>query len=340
MGDSRPGARRSVDAVRDLVWRALFGTPHADPRAMLEALWSELAASGVAIRRANVALRTLHPQLVGLGYVWQSGHMTVNEHVHGEFSLARFLHSPLRALFEGGGPLRYRLDGDQPLPFPVLDELRARGFTDYLGRALRFSDGECHGFTVATDAAAGFSDEECAVIDELTPMLALALEVHETRRVARTLLDVYVGARAGTKVLEGRIRRGDIQLIDAVLLCCDLRGFSALSFEVGPEKTVATLNAYFDRVCTPIVAAGGEVLKFIGDGLLAAFPSTLRRGRSVARRWWRRGSRSPTSTRSTISICRPAISRCAPAPRCIWDRWRLATSARARGSTSPSSARR
>ena len=182
------------------------------------------------------------------------------------------MNSPLRVLFAGEGPLRYRLDGDEPLPFPVLDELRARGLTDYVGLSLRFSDGQHQALSLAADDKRGFADDDLRLFDELAPLLALGLELHETRRVARTLLDTYVGERAGRRVLEGRIRRGDIELIDSVLVSCDLRGFTALSLDVGPEITVAALNGYFDRVCGPIAEAGGEILKFIGDGLLAAFP--------------------------------------------------------------------
>jgi adenylate cyclase len=259
--------------MRDAIQRALFGMPHADASAMLAALWDGLAASGVPLKRALVALRTLHPQIVGLGYLWEAGRGVVrNEHPHGELDLVRFQNSPLRVLFAGGGPLRHRLDGDASLPYPVLDELRALGLTDYIAQVLRFTDGRCHALTLSTDVGAGFSDADAALIGELVPILSLALEVHETRRLAGTLLDTYIGARAGRKVLEGNIRRGHVELIDAVLLSCDLRGFTALSADVGPPATVAALNEYFDRVCAPIVAGGGEILKFIGDGLLAAFP--------------------------------------------------------------------
>jgi adenylate cyclase len=259
--------------IRELAWQALFGGDEEELGPRLESLWPEVGRAGIPVARATVALRTLHPQIFGLGYVWNAGErLECNQHPHGELELPRFRDSPLRVLFGGGGPLHERLDGDRPLPFPVLEELRARGLTDYLGFSLRFSTGQCQALTLATDAAAGFSAADVAALGELAEVAAPALELYETHRVAHTLLTTYVGARAGQKIIDGRIRRGSLELIDAVLLSCDLRGFTALSADVGPEPTVAALNAYFDCVCDPIVRAGGEVLKFIGDGLLAAFP--------------------------------------------------------------------
>ncbi len=262
--------------MRDTIWNALFATPHAEVGDLLTALWLRLGAEGVPVKRATVALRTLHPEIVGLGYVWEAGQpMQRNEHAHGEFSLTRFLQSPFRVIFEGGGPLRARLEGHAPLPFPVLDELRARGMTDYVALPLVFSTGQIHAVTLATDRAGGFLDDEVRLFGELACALAVAVEARETRRVARTLLDAYVGARAGTEILDGRIQRGDVEMIDAVVLCCDLRGFTPLSLELAPTEVVALLNEYFELVCAPIAEAGGEVVKFIGDGLLCTFPIEL-----------------------------------------------------------------
>jgi adenylate cyclase len=161
------------------------------------------------------------------------------------------------------------------LPFPVLTELRARGMTDYLGLPLVFTTGQTHAVTFASDAPGGFTEGNLAFLHELAPALAVAVEARETRRVARTLLETYVGNRAGAQVLEGRIRRGDVDMIEAVVLSCDLRGFTALNLELDPPDVVALLNDYFERVCAPIEAAGGEVVKFIGDGLLSTFPIDL-----------------------------------------------------------------
>lgn len=280
--------------MRDLLWTALFAAPHADAGELLEQLWVTLAAAGVPVRRATVALRTLHPEIVGLGYVWETGQkLERNEHPHGELALPRFRESPFRHLFDGGGPLRVRLEGDGPLPFPVLHELRARGFTDYMALPLAFASGQVHALAVASDRPGGFSDEHAIVLRELAPALAAALEARETRRVARTLLATYLGSRAGDEVLDGNIRRGDVEMIDAIVLSCDLRRFTSLSLAMKPAEIVALLNDYFDRVCTPIVDAGGEVLKFMGDGILSILPI--------------RGEDAPTACATALGAARAAV---------------------------------
>jgi adenylate cyclase len=281
--------------VRDLLWNALFAAPHADAGELLEHLWVTLAAAGVPVRRATVALRTLHPEIVGLGYVWEAGRaLERNEHPHGELALARFRDSPFRHLFEGGAPLHIRIEGDGPLPFPVLHELRARGFTDYLALPLAFVSGQVHALTVASDRPGGFSDEHALLFRELAPALAAALDVRETRRVARTLLATYLGSRAGDEVLEGNVRRGDVAMIDAIVLSCDMRGFTSLSLGMTPADVVALLNEYFDRVCTPIVDAGGEVLKFMGDGMLSILPL--------------RGEDAPAACATALRAARAAVN--------------------------------
>jgi adenylate cyclase len=258
--------------MRARTWQALFTDAPDDSGDLLERLWGALADDGVALRRATVALRTLHPEVIGLGFIWERGApLQRNRHPHGELEQERFLTSPLRVIFDGGGPLRMRLQ-EGPLPFPVLEELRARGMTDYCALPLPFSNGQIQALTLACDRPGGFSDEELREFHELAAPLAICIEAREARRLARTLLEVYVGPRSGAQVFEGRIQRSDVALIDAVVLCCDLRGFTALSVELPPIDIVDLINDYFDRVCAPVQEGGGEVVKFIGDGVLATFP--------------------------------------------------------------------
>lgn len=254
-------------------WLLQTASSGLDTAQVLDGLWRRVCEAGVPLKRTLVALRTIHPQLVGLGYMWQPDKgVRCDEHPHGELSQPRFLHSPLRALFEGRQPMHVSLAGDAPLPFPVLEELRASGMTDYLGLPLPFSDGRAQALTLTTDRPGGFFAGEVAALAELASALAVVVELREMRRVAVTLLDTYVGPRAGAKILDGWVRRGDLELIDAVVLCGDLRGFTPMAMELPPREVVALLNDYFETVCAPLRDAGGEILKFIGDGVLAAFP--------------------------------------------------------------------
>jgi adenylate cyclase len=137
---------------------------------------------------------------------------------------------------------------------------------------LCFSTGELHAATFATKGPAGFSDDELARLRQLLRPLARVTEIFALRRTAQNLLDTYVGHHTGARILSGRIMKGDLETLRAVLWFSDLRGFTELSQRLAPAQVIATLNELFDCQVPAIEAQGGEVLKFMGDGLLAIFP--------------------------------------------------------------------
>jgi adenylate cyclase len=163
-------------------------------------------------------------------------------------------------------------DDATPLDFPVLHELRAGGMTDYLMMPLEFLDGEVHTFSVATRQAGGFTDAEVAAIALVHPALTRIVEIRAAYLRAGNILDAYLGRHAGGKVLQGRIRRGDTETIDAVIWFCDLRDSTSLAETLGPQGFLALLNAYFEAMLDPVMERGGQVLSFIGDAALAIFP--------------------------------------------------------------------
>ena len=136
-------------------------------------------------------------------------------------------------------------------------------------RHLTFSSGHHQAITLSTDRKGGFGENEIARLVQLAPVLALIFEVHATRSAMATVLKTYVGQKAGEQVLDGRVRRGSGEHIEAVILVTDLRGFTALSDRMPSEQVLQLLDAVFDLIVTCIQAEGGEVLKFLGDGLLA-----------------------------------------------------------------------
>jgi adenylate cyclase len=132
--------------------------------------------------------------------------------------------------------------------------------------------GKRHVVTFATEAAAGFRENDVAMIRELLPVLSLLTEVRLKNILARMLLQTYVGHRASEQILTGSIRRGSGETVSAAVLICDLRDFTAISGQWPRDGVIELLNAYFDAMCEPIERHGGEILKFMGDGLLAIFP--------------------------------------------------------------------
>lgn len=240
----------------------------------LEELGQVLIQSGVPLVRATLHTRTLHPQVLATLWLWRRGERgTQIDREHGIEVTAAYLQSPIRVIYEGASAVRRRLDGpEDELDFPVLHEVKAVGATDYVALPVRFTGGVTAAATFATDRLGGFTTGELACLDQLMPYIALVLEVQAKTRVMTTLLDTYLGHHAGRRVLAGTIRRGDADPIHAVLWYCDLRNSTELAQRLGPHQLIETLNAFFAAMGGPIEAAGGEILKFIGDAMLAIFP--------------------------------------------------------------------
>jgi adenylate cyclase len=168
--------------------------------------------------------------------------------------------------------LRRRLcDSDCPLDFSVLQQLKAEGGTDYVAIPMVRSDGETNAITFATDYKCGFTEHEIAGLEYVAQALGVIVELQSSRRIAKSLLDTYIGRRTGERVLSGSIRRGTGETIRAVIWDNDLRGFTALADRLPSEALNGLLNQYFEIMAGAVMAEGGEVLKFIGDGMLAIF---------------------------------------------------------------------
>ena len=235
----------------------------------------QLNAVGVPVDRSTLHLRQLHPQLRARTVLWEAdagGAMEIPR-VHGVEHTDLFLKSPVRLVFDGGPPIRRRLARpDCPLDFPITEEIKDQGYTDYTARPLPFSTRQTNALTLASKKPEGFSDLDIATVEAAMPLFGLVLELRNAYRTSQTLMETYLGTRSAGKVLAGTIKRGDVERINAVLWTCDLRDFTALSDAMPMEAVVELLDAYFEAMATAINANGGEILKFIGDAILAIFP--------------------------------------------------------------------
>ena len=245
-----------------------------DTLLMFDELCWRVFAAGVPIVRVLLSVRTLHPQFFGFGFRWwrraaRTEEVTV---AHGIRDSDSYLASPMRPVFEERRTVRARLEGGVIANFPVLAELKAEGFTDYLATPIVFSEGRVHGLTLASDRPGGFSDADIAAIEKLAASFSNLLETHVLRRMTANVLDVYLGKLAGRKVLKGEIHRGRGESIHAIIWSSDIRGFTRMSDRLPAERVIEILNAAFEAQSAPIHDGGGEILKFIGDGLLAIFP--------------------------------------------------------------------
>lgn len=234
-----------------------------------------LIEAGVPILRCTVHIRQLHPQYFSRGFIWHRGEALATEtpREHGIEQTSLYLNSPLYMIYQHGQEVRRRLaDPETPRDFPVLEDLAEMGATDYLACALPFRRGVGQAITLATDNPGGFTIENIALIKAALPSFTAVAELINLERMAQVVLQTYIGESTGSRVVEGRIRRGDVTSIRAVLMFTDLRDFTHLSETLPGETVIDMLNDYFETVSEPIEAAGGEILKFIGDAALAILP--------------------------------------------------------------------
>jgi adenylate cyclase len=244
----------------------------ASPPAMMAEACDRLVEAGLPLWRVGVFVRTLHPDIFGISFVWRHGGEVVVTPANFDVRDSDdFRSSPLSVLYSTEQEVRRKLSatGDNS---PFLADMRDEGVTDYIAIPVRFTDGSIHASSWTTKRPGGFSDDHIAGLRKLVSPLTRVIEIINLRRTALNLLDTYVGNRAGARILGGQIRRGHTDTMHAAIWLSDLRGFTALSDRLPAETVVEILNRYFDCQVAAIRSHGGEVLKFMGDGLLAVFP--------------------------------------------------------------------
>ena len=246
------------------------------PEDLTRALGEKLREHGVYVTRISALIWSLHPLIAGKHYLWNHGTdkvatSTPTYEIHDH---PAFVNSPLRHVSDGRGGVRQRLNSDYPEnSFPIMEDLRAQGATDYVAMPLPFSDGRTNVLTVTSDHPDGFTTANLGLIFECVTVISRFYEVFTQRENAQSLLETYVGKRTGARVLGGEIRRGDGDEIDAAIMFCDLRHSTRLEEELSKDAYIELLNHFFETTSTVVHDHGGEVLKFIGDAVLAVFPA-------------------------------------------------------------------
>lgn len=248
------------------------GAPGASgPQQVINGLCSGLVKAGAAIDRMEAFVKTLHPSIVGRSFVWTPDRpdVEVREQSWSWLQSPEFLGSPMSSCCRTGEMERHRLDAAAP---PSLASLFREGYRDFVAAPMKFISGPGHPVTFATKRPSGFTDDELAAIRAVVPPLARIGEILALLRTATNLLSTYVGRNAGSRILAGQIQLGDTDTLRAVVWFSDLRGFTPLARTSAPQSVIRALNDLFACQIPAIDKHGGEVLKFLGDGLLAIFP--------------------------------------------------------------------
>lgn len=283
-----------MTAIAMAGWLAQAGLRNMPLEELVDGFGRRLNEVGLRVERMFVGANTLHPMVRARSLIWTSGEGIAQhfEFAHADIDSAQIQESPFAAMLRDGvAELRQNLGRADVLPgVPVFDELRGAGLTEWMGWVLPF--GELtpqvgsptevdHAerlwlvFSAATDRPGGFSDRGVALLREVLPVFALAVKATTLRGVGHGLLAAYLGNDPASRILAGTVLRGEAQSVEAVVFFTDLRGFTALADTMPGRELIVLLDDYFNCMVPPVTAHGGEVLKFMGDGMLAAFAVVL-----------------------------------------------------------------
>ncbi len=266
----RTDIRRNSDQIID--WLLSIETRRISHADMISGLAEILVFCGVPLSVLSSSQQTYQPEVSVLNARWKAGEgITIQEFDYVTTEGVEYTTSPVYTSRESGKPVRVKLDGDpENIAYPVCRTLAKGGATDYYLFTLPQEFGAFVSF--ASDAVGGFRDEDIRLFDKIKNAIGLRLELYTARWGIDSLLHLYLGRNAAKQVMSGSFRLGKSEDIEAVIWMCDLRGFTSLTEGTSIDDVLQTLNQYFGCVVGPIRKRGGEVLKFIGDAVLAIFP--------------------------------------------------------------------
>ena len=263
-----------MDAIDDLNhWMMTEGRCSGDPMKVVAHFCSTLIASGVPLWRVNISQRFANPLLLAWGVVWTPDGTEIYDVTHTQMLTNSYIGSGFEYIFVNQRPLHKSLrDLNPETEHLSYLEFADAGGTDYYATLLDYGDGSQHGCTFTSQSTNGFSPQHLEMIEAAKPGLASALEPMTMRKSSKSLLRTYLGDGPCEAVWNGTIQRGERTTLEAVVMFSDLRGFTALSDRSSESEVFDALDGYFDVVVQSVEEMGGDVLKFMGDGILSIFP--------------------------------------------------------------------
>ena len=274
---------KDAEIAKLAAWIADVGLKESSETALVEGFCARAAAAGLPLARVLVLIDTLHPIHEGRAFRWERDKpVTASEYGRTKVGEAaeRWRSSPFYRMLEANESVMRRLSTPETLAeFPQFTDLLGGSATEFVILINRFAadavigEMDCFYATFMTDRPGGFTDDEVAALERLTPHLGLAVKAASLARIAETLVETYLGRDAGRRVLHGRIERGVAERIKTVLWFSDLRNYTRISDSADPEQIIPLLNDYADVIISAIHSHSGDVLKLIGDGVLAIFPA-------------------------------------------------------------------
>jgi adenylate cyclase len=263
------------------------------PEEIVAGLIDRLDEAGVPLLRLRLGQRVANPMTSAWGVIWTRGKGAERYTVQRSVLATPAYHgSPFEHVNNTRTSFRRSLEGlDPDRDHMVLLEQAEAGGTDYLVLPIEYGDGSVQGGSFTASRPGGFTDRDIALIEGLAPAIAAAFEPAAMRHSMASLLEVYLGNGPADRIAKGAFRRGETTEIDAAVLITDLRNFTGLSERLPPTDLLDRLGTYFEAVVDAVRSEGGDVLKFIGDGVLSVFPADangrqqacMRAARSIVR---------------------------------------------------------
>ncbi|HTA65369.1 MAG TPA: adenylate/guanylate cyclase domain-containing protein [Xanthomonadaceae bacterium] len=271
--DPQDGLPVDLAAVLESIeWLTGDESHDLDAQALLAGLGLRLRRMGIPLDRLVLHLRTIHPETRGRTLAWAPDEdVEIHDRAHGFESLAPFASVLLQQISETPGPVVVRLDASDRPDWLEIDVFKDRDLVEFVFLPLRNAEGVVASTVFCTRRKGGFMPAERAALERIVPALRNACELRVVRTTALALLDTYVGTGTAKRIFAGHIQRGQVESLNAALMLSDLRGFTHMSNRLPSQRVIELLDDYFDCVVPAIEAAGGEVLKYIGDAVLAFF---------------------------------------------------------------------
>ena len=243
---------------------------------LVHQLGNHMINLGVPISRLRMGIKTVHPLIAAYSTVWErdTGQSQHIANPHGLENRHIYIGSPLAYISETGYSFRKRLLQELSSDdHESLHELKARGATDYFGLPMKYTDQAFGVLIFVTDSTDGFEDTDVVHFTKIAAILAPITESYRSRQIATAVAETYLGPRTGRKVLDGQITRGHIQGINAAILMSDIRDWTGLNDRLPADEVIALANGFFEIIADAVETNSGEILKFIGDAVLAIFPA-------------------------------------------------------------------
>ena len=259
-------------------WLYSEGLSSPDLASLSDSLMVAFEKTTYDVERLNIGVFILHPEFAGLAFQRnrENDELKIVEVRHSDLKMRVYQRSPIALAIKTKKERKWETVAMLGSQHDFLRELSLSGFTGYGVIPLRGAHRRTHVVSIATKKEGGFTSSEWEDLNTFSGQLSLLVDSLGVYQLAEVLLGLYVGKQTGGRVLTGAVQRGQGEVVDSVVLMCDMRDFTQTCAALSERQIIELLNQFFDRICVPIEAEGGEILKFIGDAVLAIFPLNRR----------------------------------------------------------------